>query len=429
MHTTSATEPPAVDTAAHTTPHTATHTRPPIARDRGSARHPPGERATEVLGRPGRRPRRADPCRARHLDRQHRASLHRPDCTSSGELQWLVTAYLMMSGGGLLLGGRIADVFSRRRVFMTGLALFTTASLVPGFADSGSQLIATRATQGLSAALLTPAALSLITTTYAGAQRSTALAMWGAVGSLASQAGCSSAACSPRGPAGRPSSGSTSRSVSSPSLVGRVIPADDRPPAPALRPPRCAPRHRRPRDPRLRPRRDRDPRLVVRTPGRPRRPRCLAGLPRPRAARRRPLFPPHIWKLQALVSGTGVMLGVTGILVGTVFLTSIFVQTVLGYSALQPASRSCRSRSRSPPAPPARHLLAPGRRAPSPPRAWSHDRRRPPAVTAAADARYITDLLPGLVPLGFGVGMVFVPVSVTSMNGIPARTPAWRPAS
>ena len=106
-----------------------------------------------------------------------------------GQLQWLVTAYLMMSGGGLLLGGRIADLLSRRRVFLTGLTLFTIASLVSGFADSGSQLIAARAVQGLSAALLTPSALSLIMTTYAGAQRKTALAMWGAVGSLGVAAG------------------------------------------------------------------------------------------------------------------------------------------------------------------------------------------------------------------------------------------------
>ena len=104
-----------------------------------------------------------------------------------GQLQWLVTAYLMMSGGGLLLGGRIADLLSRRRVFLTGLALFTTASLVSGFADSGNQLIAARAVQGLSAALLTPSALSLIMTTYAGRQRKTALAMWGAVGASASR--------------------------------------------------------------------------------------------------------------------------------------------------------------------------------------------------------------------------------------------------
>src|SRR3954463_4974683 len=105
------------------------------------------------------------------------------------QLQWLVTAYLMMSGGGLLLGGRISDLLSRRRVFLTGLALFTGASLLSGFATSGGQLIATRSVQGLSAALLTPSALALITTTYAGTQRRTALALWGAVGSLGVAAG------------------------------------------------------------------------------------------------------------------------------------------------------------------------------------------------------------------------------------------------
>jgi MFS family permease len=79
---------------------------------------------------------------------------------NGGDLQWLVTAYLMTSGGGLLLGGRIADLLPRRRVFLTGLALFILASLASGFATTAGQLIAARATQGLSAALLTPAALS-----------------------------------------------------------------------------------------------------------------------------------------------------------------------------------------------------------------------------------------------------------------------------
>src|SRR5438445_16548 len=96
---------------------------------------------------------------------------------SGGDLQWLVTAYLMMSGGGLLLGGRIADLISRRGVFLTGLSMFTLASIGSGFANSGTQLFVARALQGLSAALLTPSALSLITTTYAGAQRKAALAL------------------------------------------------------------------------------------------------------------------------------------------------------------------------------------------------------------------------------------------------------------
>jgi len=107
----------------------------------------------------------------------------------SGDLQWVVTAYLMMSGGGLLLGGRIADLLSRRRVFLAGLTVFTSASILSGFAGNASELIAARAGQGLAAALMTPAALSLIMTTYSGSQRRKGLALWGAVGSMGVAAG------------------------------------------------------------------------------------------------------------------------------------------------------------------------------------------------------------------------------------------------
>src|SRR4051794_1452256 len=116
-------------------------------------------------------------------------SIGRSLSLGGSQLAWIVTAYLMMSGGGLLLGGRVADLLSRRTVFLTGLALFTIASLLSGFAQTGGQLIATRSIQGLSAALLTPSALSLIMTTYGGAQRKAALALWGAVGSLGVAAG------------------------------------------------------------------------------------------------------------------------------------------------------------------------------------------------------------------------------------------------
>ena len=84
---------------------------------------------------------------------------------SSGDLQGVVTAYLLISGGGLLLGGRIADLLSRRRVLVTGLSVFTAASLVSGFATTAGVLIGARAAQGLGAALITPAALAIIMTT------------------------------------------------------------------------------------------------------------------------------------------------------------------------------------------------------------------------------------------------------------------------
>jgi EmrB/QacA subfamily drug resistance transporter len=343
------------------------------------------------------------------------------------QLQWLVTAYLMMSGGGLLLGGRISDLLSRRRVFLTGLSLFTVASLVSGFAESGSQLIAARAVQGLSAALLTPSALSLIMTTYAGTQRKTALAMWGAVGSLGVAAGVllGGALTTWAGwqaifwinvPIGVVAL-----------LVGRHIIVRDAVARPSVR--------------------DFDfpgaatvvgglASLIYAISGTETHgwasaetvaslalsAALLAAFLKLEQRASKPLFPPHVWKIQALVSGTTVMLGVTGILVGTVFLTSIFVQTVLGFSALEtglgflPFAFAITAGTLV-----AKHMLA-------------HVSPRAIATlgllitvassvwlsTAGSNAHFATDILPGLSVLGLGVGMVFVPVSVTSMAGIPA---------
>jgi EmrB/QacA subfamily drug resistance transporter len=345
---------------------------------------------------------------------------------AGGELQWLVTAYLMMSGGGLLLGGRISDLLSRRGVFLTGLGLFTVASLVSGSAETGTQLIAARAVQGLSAALLTPSALSLITTTYSGAQRKAALALWGAVGSLGVAAGVLVGGAITtwsswqfifwvNGPVGVVAL-----------VVGWRVIAKEKSAAPA--------------------------RSAFDLPGAV---TVIAGLAtlvytlgetathgwwsvrtmvglgvsavllvaflkvEQRAAR--PLFPPHVWKLRSLVSGTAVMLGVTGILVGTVFLASIFMQTVMGFSALRtglaflPFALAITAGTVV-----ARHLLA-------------HMSPRVIAgaglvlvaaaafllSTSSAGAQYSSDLLPGLLGMGLGVGVVFVPVSVISMTGIP----------
>ncbi|MCW2761605.1 MAG: transporter [Marmoricola sp.] len=343
------------------------------------------------------------------------------------QLAWLVTAYLMMSGGGLLLGGRIADLLSRRRVFLTGLSLFTVASLVSGFADFGSQLIAARAVQGLSAALLTPSALSLIMTTYYGAQRKTALAMWGAVGSLGVAGGVLLGGALTTW-AGWQAIFWINIPIGVVALVvGRRIIAKDTTPRPTVR--------------------DFDfPGAVTVVGG-------LASLIygvsgatthgwasvqtaislavsavllgaflklEQRASK--PLFPPHIWKLQALVSGTTVMLGVTGILVGAVFLTSIYLQTVLGFSAMEtglgflPFAFAITAGTVV-----AKHML--GHLSPrvittigllvaAASSVW--------LSTAGADAHFATDVLPSLCALGLGVGMVFVPVSVTSMAGIPA---------
>src|SRR3989440_7241562 len=109
---------------------------------------------------------------------------------SQESLQWVITAYSILFGGALLLGGRMADLLGRRRLFMLGLALFTVSSLLDGLAWSESSLIGFRALQGLGAALLSPAALSILTTTFReGRERNLALGIWGAASGSGGAAG------------------------------------------------------------------------------------------------------------------------------------------------------------------------------------------------------------------------------------------------
>src|SRR4029078_12671030 len=109
---------------------------------------------------------------------------------SQDNLSWVVTAYALTFGGFLLLGGRLADLLGRRRVFIGGLILFAFASLAGGLATNEGQLIAARAVQGLGAALLSPAALSIVTNTFRdGAERNKALGVWGAVAGAGGAAG------------------------------------------------------------------------------------------------------------------------------------------------------------------------------------------------------------------------------------------------
>jgi EmrB/QacA subfamily drug resistance transporter len=109
---------------------------------------------------------------------------------SRENLQWVISAYALVFGGFLLLGGRAADVIGRRRLFIAGLVVFTVASLVAGLAWSEASLIGARAFQGLGAAIISPAALSILSTTFAeGRERNIALGVWGAVGGFGAAAG------------------------------------------------------------------------------------------------------------------------------------------------------------------------------------------------------------------------------------------------
>jgi EmrB/QacA subfamily drug resistance transporter len=109
---------------------------------------------------------------------------------SEQDLSWVLNAYTLMFGGFLLLGGRAADRLGRRRLFVAGIALFTAASLICGLAQSEAMLLAARGLEGLGGALVSPAALSIILTTFAeGTERNRALAVWGAIAGVGGAVG------------------------------------------------------------------------------------------------------------------------------------------------------------------------------------------------------------------------------------------------
>ncbi len=109
---------------------------------------------------------------------------------SQENLQWVISAYALVFGGFLLLGGRMADLLGRRRIFLLGIVVFTLGSLVSGLAWSEASLIGARALQGLGAAIISPAALSILGVTFTeGKERNIALGVWGAVGGFGAAAG------------------------------------------------------------------------------------------------------------------------------------------------------------------------------------------------------------------------------------------------
>jgi len=117
-------------------------------------------------------------------------SMQRTLSLSAENIQWVVSGYALTFGGFLMLGGRLADVVGRRRMFVTGLLLFIGASILGGFSQSGGMLIAARLIQGFAGALVSPAALSLLTTTFEeGRERNRALGIWSAMAAAGASAG------------------------------------------------------------------------------------------------------------------------------------------------------------------------------------------------------------------------------------------------
>src|SRR5213082_1590880 len=108
---------------------------------------------------------------------------------TGSDISWTITSYSLIFGSLLLFGGRAADLLGRRRMFLTGLAVFTVSSFASAMAGSAAMLFASRAGQGLGAAILSPAALSIITSAYQGSRRAKALSAWGAVGGAGAAVG------------------------------------------------------------------------------------------------------------------------------------------------------------------------------------------------------------------------------------------------
>jgi EmrB/QacA subfamily drug resistance transporter len=347
---------------------------------------------------------------------------------TSTEYQWTVSAYVLLSGGLLLLGGRLADLLDKRTMFLSGLTLFTTASLISATASSATALILSRGAPGAGAALLTPAALSIIMSTYAGRQRATALAIWGTIGSLGIAlgvlfGGVLTSAFGWRAiffiniPIGLVAATQTLRQVSRGHRVPGALRRLDLPGAATAVSGLLA--------------------LVyaiegTRTHGWASAPTltafaaaaafltAFAIIERKVPA---PLVPPHTWRIRSLISASTVMAVITGAVVGAIFLNSLFLQTVLGGSAVVTGLQflplaACITAG----AMVASKLL--GKVTPKTMMIVGLLIVSAGAtVLAGMDSNpgYVADVLPGFVLIGAGVGPMFVAISVAAMAGIPAE--------
>ena len=343
---------------------------------------------------------------------------------TASDYQWAISAYVLFSGGLLLFGGRLADLFDRRRVFLVGIGLFTVSSLASGLASTAGLLIAARAGQGTGAALLTPAALSILMNTYQGRQRATALAMWGTVGSMGIAAGVLFGgalttlfdwravffvnipvgvvvlAQTPR-KVGRSTAVPGRRKVDLAgaaalvsSLVTLVLSVE------ATRTHGWTDAH-------------------TTVPATISTVLFLVFL----AIERRvsaPLVPGHVWRIRSLMSASTIMAGITGAVVGAIFLTSLYLQQVLGASAIVagleflPLAAVITASAAA-----AAHLL---------PHTGPRALIGAGLLLAAAgsvylaqlgpDSSYLTGVLPAFVILGAGVGPMFVAISVAAMGDV-----------
>jgi EmrB/QacA subfamily drug resistance transporter len=348
---------------------------------------------------------------------------------ATADLQWVVTAYVLMTGGLMLLGGRSADLFGRRGVFLTGLALFTVASLASGLAPTPAVLIISRACQGAGAAMLSPAALSIITATYTGAQRTTALSVWGALaggggavgvllgGVLTSWLGWRSIFFI-NVPIGAITMPLALRMLPTDTRVAGTLRGLDLPGALSLIGGLALLVYAIRESGSWGWGSARTLILLAVAVG------LLVTFAAVERVAARPLAPPSIWRVRSLTSSATIMLGVTAILVGTFFLGSLFLQRVLRATPIETGLDFLPL------------VLVTG--------VASHVGRellgrvgaRATVVSglaliaagdlylsgASAHASYLTDFLPGFSLIGFGIGLAFAAITVAAMSDITADT-------
>jgi EmrB/QacA subfamily drug resistance transporter len=343
---------------------------------------------------------------------------------AASDLQWVITAYVLFTGGLLMLGGRATDLFGRRRVFLGGLFTFTVASLASGLAPSAEALVAARALQGAGAAMLTPGALSIVTTTYAGDQRTAALAAWSAIGSAGAAAGVVLGGVLTSGlgwewvffvnvPVGLIAGIGVLRVVpwAPPAAAGQRLDVVGAVTAVAglvvlLYAIEGASEHGW---------------AAARTIG-----LLLASVVLLAAfagVERRvkePIVPPKTWRNGALVSGTVLILVATALLVAVFFLNTLYLQDVLGWSALETGLAFL----------PLVAVIAAGASAANRLIARVGPRKLAAlglvlvaggaALLALAPDRasYVTDILPGFLVIGLGVGLVFPAGAIAAMSDV-----------
>jgi EmrB/QacA subfamily drug resistance transporter len=341
-----------------------------------------------------------------------------------GDLQWVITAYVLFTGGLLMLGGRATDLFGRRRVFLAGLTVFTLASLASGLAPSPEALIAARAAQGLGAAMLTPGGLSIVTTTYEGSQRTAALAAWSAIGSAGAAAGVVLGGILTTGlgwewvffinvPVGIATAIGVTRIVPAtrPTAVGRRLDVLGAATAVAglvllVYGIEGANEHGWGSARTLL--------LLIASAA------LLATFLGVERRVREPVLPPSTWGNRSLVSGVGLILAVTALLVAVFFLNTLYLQDILGWSALETGlaflplvvaiGLAAKAANQLIPGAGSRNLAALG---------LGLVATGGSLLAVAPDAAgYWTDVLPGFVILGFGVGLVFPAASIAALSEV-----------